>query len=106
MSEKSAEFFLQPLPGKLVVERLEDEPEPGTFVVDDAHREKSVRGRVLAVWDVDLGSHPDDPVLCVKTGDEVYFRKYGPVEVQFRDKNVLLLEQTDVYAVVRAAQSE
>lgn len=91
----------KPLPGYLVVERLEDEPDPSGLVVSEAHRDKPQRGRVLAVWDTDgVGFNDDDPVLRLEVGEEILFRKYGPAEVEINGQKVLLLEQTEVYATL------
>lgn len=94
---------LAPLPGFIVVQQLTDPTPAGAIMVSEAHRDKPQRGRVLNVWDTDngLGFNESDPVLRLSVGDEILFRKYSPAEIELEPGfTVLLLEQSEVYAVV------
>lgn len=95
-------FNLEPLPGFLVVERLDDAPDPSGIQVAETHREKPQRGRVLAVWNTDGNFNEDDPVLRLSVDDEILFRKFGPAEVELDGVKLLLLEQADVYAIIHS----
>lgn len=96
---------LAPLPGYIVVERLEDPADPSGIAVAEANREKPQRGKVLFVWD-NTQPHVDGlPPLHLAVGDEILFRKYGPAEVEISGVKLLLLEQADVYAKLIPANS-
>ena len=97
---------LQPLGDRLIVEVLEEEEMTvGGIVLPDSAREKSQRGRVLAVGP---GARNEDGrriEMEVVEGDEVVFSKYGGTEIKLGGDEVLILRESDVLAKVTPRKS-
>jgi len=92
---------LQPLGDRLIVEALEQEESTESgIVLPDTAKEKSQRGRVLAVGPGarDEGGKRID--MDVAEGDEVIFSKYGGTEFKLGIDEVLILRESDVLAKV------
>jgi chaperonin GroES len=94
---------LQPLGDRVVVERLTaDEKTAGGIVLPDTAKEKPKRGRIVAVGTgrrlPDGKLHP----LELKKGDEVIFASYSGDEVKAEGKEMLLLREEDVLAVIES----
>jgi chaperonin GroES len=95
---------LEPLGDHVVVERLEAEAKTaGGIILPDTAREKPKRGRVRAVGP---GRRLKDGRLVplqVRPGDEVLFSAYAGDEFRIDGKEVLLMREEDILAVVEAA---
>ncbi len=85
-----------PLAGYLVVERQEEASKtPSGIVLAESAKEKPQRGKVIAVGKGKEGKEPQ-----VQVGQIVLFKKYGPTEVTMDGKELLLLEEEDLLAIV------
>ena len=93
---------LIPIGDRVVVKRLEAETRTkGGIVLPDSAQEKPKRGKVVAVGE---GKRLDSGELVkpsVKAGDEVLFSSFAGTEITIEDKEVLVMGQDDVLAVVR-----
>ncbi|MFA4815181.1 MAG: co-chaperone GroES [Candidatus Gracilibacteria bacterium] len=87
---------LQPLAGYVVVKREEEasQTSSGIYLTDSA-KEKPQRGEVMAVGAGKEGKNPQ-----VIVGQKVLFKKYGPTEVEMDGKEMLLLEEDDILAII------
>lgn len=87
---------LQPLAGYVVVKREEEASQTasGIYLTDSA-KEKPQRGEVMAVGAGKEGKNPQ-----VMVGQKVLFKKYGPTEVEMDGKEMLLLEEDDILAII------
>jgi chaperonin GroES len=86
---------IQPL-GSRVLVRIEPEEtvtKSGLFVPDTA-KEKPQRGIVAAVGD-------DRDVIKVEVGNRVLFPKYTGAEIRIEGHDYLIIESTDLLAVLR-----
>src|SRR5690606_24239290 len=96
-----SELNLKPLGDKVVVEVIEEPQTTASgLVLPDTAKEKSQRGKVLAVGPgkvLDNGSR--EPVE-VKVGDTVVFAKYGGTEVDLGGRELMILSQRDIHAIV------
>jgi chaperonin GroES len=92
---------LKPLGDKIVVEVI-DEPQTTAsgIVLPDTAKEKSQRGKVLAVGSGKLLDNGERVALEVSTGDTVVFAKYGGTEVTLDGKELMILSERDVHAIV------
>ncbi len=87
---------LKPLAGYVVVKREEEASQTSTGIyLTDAAKEKPQRGEVMAV-----GSGKEGKEAQVKVGQTVLFKKYGPTEVEMDGKEMLLLEEEDILAIL------
>lgn len=94
--------MLKPLGDRVLVEIVEEAEQKtaGGLYVPDSAKEKSQRGKVVAVG---AGKMTDDGkriAMDIKEGDTVYFAKYGGTEVTLEGKNYSLLSERDVLAIV------
>lgn len=92
---------LKPLGDKIVVEVV-DEPQTTAsgIVLPDTAKEKSQRGTVLAVGSGKLLDNGERVALEVSVGDTVVFAKYGGTEVTIDGKDLMILSERDVHAIV------
>ena len=94
--------MLKPLGDRVLVEIVEEAEQKtaGGLYVPDTAKEKSQRGKVIAVG---AGKMTDDGKripMDIKEGDTVYFAKYGGTEVSLEGKNYSLLSERDILAIV------
>lgn len=92
---------IQPLGDRLVVKRLEKEQVTASgIVLPDTAKEKPDEGEVVAVGPGRLNDDGNRSPLEVKVGDTVLFTKYGPSEVKVDGKDLLILNESDVLAII------
>jgi len=88
---------IQPLGSRVLVRVLaEPETTASGIVLPDTAREKPQRGEVVAVGN-------DEELIKVEPGDVVLYPKYTGAEVSLGGHEHLILEATDLLAVVRSA---
>ncbi|EYB66791.1 co-chaperonin GroES [Deinococcus phoenicis] len=94
--------MLKPLGDRVLVEIIEETEQKtaGGLYVPDTAKEKSQRGKVIAVGNGKMLDNGTRVPLDVKEGDTVYFAKYGGTEVSLDGKNYSLLNERDVLAIV------
>jgi chaperonin GroES len=92
---------LKPLGDKVVVEVI-DEPETTAsgIVLPDTAKEKSQRGKVIAVGSGKLLDSGERVALEVNQGDTVVFAKYGGTEINVDGKELMVLSERDIHAIV------
>lgn len=91
---------IRPLHDRLVVRRLEEETKTaGGIILPGSAKEKPQQGEVIAVGN---GQITDTGVraLDVKVGDKVLFGQYGFQEVKIDGEELLILKESDVFAVL------
>lgn len=90
-----------PLHDRLVVERVEQEQKTsGGIVIPDNAKEKPIRGKVLAVGKGKPLDNGNVRPLEIKVGQTVLFGKYAGTEVKVQDKDVLVLREDDILAII------
>jgi|SRR5690606_14968330 chaperonin GroES len=92
---------LKPLGDKVVVEVI-DEPQTTAsgIVLPDTAKEKSQRGKVLAVGAGKVLDNGEREPMEVKVGDTVVFAKYGGTEINLGGQELMILSQRDIHAIV------
>lgn|SRR5574341_537808 len=97
-----ADIKLRPLADRLVIEPVEqeDRTQSGLYIPETA-KEKPQQGRVLAVGPglYKEGSSERIP-MDVKEGDKVLFAKYSGTEFKIDGKELKILKESDVLAVI------
>ena len=92
---------LQPLGDRVVVEREESETTTaGGIVLPDSAKNKPARGTVVSVGDGKLCDDGSRSPLQVKVGDRVLFTSYAGDEFKVGDRELLLMREDDILAVV------
>ncbi len=88
---------IQPLGSRVLVLVLAQENRTASgLVIPDTAKEKPQRGEVVAIGD-------DTDVIKVAVGDRVLFPKYTGTEVKLDEKDHLIIESTDLLAILRDA---
>ncbi len=92
---------LKPLGDRVVVEHVEqaDKTLGGVFLPDTA-KEKPQEGRVLAVGSGRTLDNGTKVPMDVKVDDRVIYSKYSGSEVKIEGKEVLIISEKDVLAVM------
>ena len=92
---------LVPLGEKVVVKRLDaEEVTAGGIVLPDTAREKPRQGRVLSVGDGRLLADGSRAAHQVAEGDRVLFTDYAGTEVVVDGKELLIMDEHEILAVV------
>ncbi len=93
--------MIKPLSDHILLEPIrEDKKKGGIILPDTVEKEKSEKGRVVAVGPGKRDKDGKRTPLEVKKGDLVLFTKYGPNEVKVNDKEYLIAREEDILAVL------
>lgn len=92
---------LRPLGDKVVIEptEQEDKTASGLYLPDTA-KKKPQEGKVVAVGNGRVLDSGERNTLSVKVGDRVIFSKYGGNEVTVDGKDLTILDEDQIYAVL------
>ena len=92
---------LKPLGDRVIVE-IVDEPQTTAsgIVLPDTAKEKSQKGKVIAVGPGKVLDNGERAPIEVSEGDTVMFAKYGGTEVTLDGKDLMILQERDIIAVV------
>ncbi|WP_342526284.1 co-chaperone GroES [Chryseomicrobium sp. FSL W7-1435] len=94
--------MLKPLGDRIVIELVEAEEKTASgIVLPDSAQEKPQEGKVLAVGNgrtLDNGTRAE---LDVQVGDRVLYAKYAGTEVKYDGKELLILRESDILAVIQ-----
>ena len=91
---------IKPLGDRILVEQLEAEAKTAKgIIIPDANKEKPQEAKVVAVG---TGKIVDGKrvSLDVKKGDKVLFSKYGGDEVTIDGKELKILKEEDILAII------
>ncbi|EGL82994.1 10 kDa chaperonin [Caldalkalibacillus thermarum TA2.A1] len=92
--------MLKPLGDRVVIEPIEKEETTASgIVLPDTAKEKPQEGKVVAVGSGRLENGERIP-LEVKEGDRVIFSKYAGTEVKIDDKELLIMRESDILAIL------
>ena len=92
---------IRPLGEKVLVQRLEAEAiTAGGIVLPDSAKERPKRGTVLSVGDGKLLDTGDRQPLQVKKGDQVLFSSYAGTEVKVSGDEMIIMDESDILAVL------
>ena len=92
---------LKPLHDRLIVRPAPpEEVSRGGIILPDTAKEKPQQGEVLAVGPGKLDDNGKLAPVSVKTGDLILYGKYSGTEVSLDGEDVLIMRETDVFAIV------
>jgi chaperonin GroES len=92
---------IKPLAGHVLIEPLREEKKKGGIILPETvEKERSEKGKVVAVGAGRLDKDGKRVPLEVKKGDIVIFTKYGPNEVRVDEKDYLIAKEDDILAIV------
>ena len=92
--------MIKPLGDRVVIEASEREEKTASgIVLPDTAKEKPQEGKVVAVGSGTLKDGERVP-LELKEGDLVIFSKYAGTEVKYEGRELLIMRESDVLAVL------
>lgn len=93
--------MLRPLGDRVVIEAIaKEETTASGIVLPDTAKEKPQEGRVVAVGAGHI-ENGERVALEVKEGDKVIFSKYAGTEVEVGDKELLIMRESDILAIIQ-----
>jgi chaperonin GroES len=94
---------LRPLADRVIVERSENETKTASgIVLPDAVAEKPDQGIVLAIGPGRRSDKGELLAMNVRIGDRVVFGKYSGQTVKIDGKELLVMKEDELFAVVEA----
>ena len=101
MAEKKKGIKLQPLGERVVVEREESESKTaGGIVLPDTAKDKPARGKIICIGNGRLLDDGKRSALQVKVGERVVFSSYAGETFKVEDRELLLMREDDILAVL------
>jgi len=98
---------IRPLHDRVIVDRLDEgEQQIGGIIIPDSAKEKPQRGVVVAAGSGRIGKDGKAVPLDVKAGDQVLFGKYSGQEIRLHGKDLFIMKEDDVLAVIDPAQKK
>ena len=92
---------LKPLSDHVVIEPVvEEKKKSGIILPETVEKERSEKGRIIAVGPGKLDKDGKRVPLEVKKGDIVLFTKYSPNEVKIEGKEYLIIKEEDILAIL------
>lgn len=92
---------IKPLFDNVLIEPLEKETTlPSGIVIPDSAKEKPQEGKIVAVGQGTVDADGKKVDMVVKKGDIVMYKKWGGTEIKVEGKDMLLVKQEDILAVV------
>jgi len=76
------------------VEEPEEQKSAGGIYIPDTAKEKPQRGKVVAV------GTDEDLQKVIKVGDRIVFGKYTGDEIEFDGKKYLVIQRSDILAII------
>ncbi len=92
---------IKPLHDRVVIERIEAESKTaGGIIIPDNAKEKPAEGVVIAVGNGARDNNGKIIPLDVQVGDRILFAKWGGTEVKFGGKELIILKESDILAII------
>jgi chaperonin GroES len=93
---------LKPIGGNILIEPIEEETTTASGIVlpDTVDKESPQKGKIIALGTGKLDDNGKKIAFNVKVGDHVIFKKYGPDELEDNEKKYLIMEESDILAVI------
>ena len=91
---------LRPLNDRVIVKpSAEESVTKSGIIIPDTAKEKSHRGKVIAVG---IGKYVDGKLvpMSVNIGDEVIYREYAGEDFKLEDEKVVIIREDDIIAIV------
>jgi chaperonin GroES len=93
--------LLKPLGDRIIIELVEGEEKTASgIVLPDSAKEKPQEGKVVAVGTGRVTDNGERISLEVSEGNTIIFSKYAGTEVKYQGKELLILRESDVLAIV------
>ena len=92
---------IKPLSDYLLIEPIEGETKlPSGIVIPDSAKEKPQEGKVIAHGPGKRDDSGNIVPMGIKTGDIVMYKKWGGTEIKVEGKDLLLVKEEDILAII------
>ena len=92
---------IQPLGPRVLVKRLDEEEESsGGIIIPDSAKEKPQEAEVISLGTGGKDENGNDIDFTVKKKDKVLISKYGGTDVKIDGKELLIVNESDILAVI------
>jgi len=95
------------LQDRVIVKRIEEEEKSkGGIIIPDTAKEKPQEGKVVAVGKGKLNDDGKITPLDLKVNDRILFGKYSGQEIRLDGKDVFIMKEDDVLAVIEGKKDK
>ena len=93
---------IKPLGDRVIIKPISEDitTKSGIVLPDTVDKEKPEKGEIIAVGPGRLLDGGQIAPMSVKVGDKVMFKKYGPDEIKIDDKDLLIISESDILAII------
>jgi chaperonin GroES len=92
---------LKPLGDRVIVKpKAPDEITKGGIILPDTAQEKPMEGTIIAVGAGRIADDGKKISMELKAGDKILYGKYSGTEVKVNDEELLIMRESDVYAII------
>ncbi|MFH2063012.1 MAG: co-chaperone GroES [bacterium] len=92
---------VKPLSDRVLVRALtETETKSGIVIPETVEKERPEKGEIIAVGPGKLLDSGERAAMGVKVGDRIVFKKYAPDEIKDDGQEYLILDESDILAVI------
>ena len=92
---------IKPLSDCVLIEPIEEEEKTSSgIIIPDTAKEKSMRGKVIAVGKGKLNDNGKRIPMSVKRGDIVFYSKYSGTDIKIEEQDYLILNESNIMAVI------
>lgn len=93
---------LKPLNDKVIIKPIEEKETTkfGIVLPETAEKEKSEKGKIIAIGPGKLLENGQRAAMSVKVGDVVLFKKYSPDEIKIDKEEYLVIDETDIIGII------
>ena len=92
---------IQPLGPRVLVKRLEEEEtSAGGIIIPDSAKEKPQEAEVITLGTGGKDEDGNDIKFTVKKKDKVLISKYGGTDIKIDGKDLLIVNESDILAIV------
>lgn len=93
---------LKPLFNNVIVKayKEKEQTKSGIVLSISSEEQKPERGEVIACGPGKMSDSGDLQKMSVKVGDQIVFKKYSPDEIKLEDEEYLVLNESDIVAII------
>jgi len=92
---------VKPAADRVLVKPLtETETKSGIVIPETIEKERPEKGEIISVGPGKLLDSGERAAMSVKVGDRIVFKKYAPDEIKDDGQEYLILDESDILAVI------
>jgi len=100
-TKTKAKLNLRPLADRVILQRAEAEAKTaGGILLPESAKDKPKEGKIVAVGEGRVSDDGKRQPMNVKVGDRVLFSSYAGTEVKVHGEEYLIMNESDILAVI------